>query len=57
MMNFDFMRSSRPLAKIAKACARANVCTSIAFKSGREVARQSGALDLPGLLGWIKANV
>ena len=31
--------------------------TLIAFKSGREVARQSGALDLPGLLGWIKANV
>jgi thioredoxin 2 len=30
--------------------------TLIAFKSGREVARQSGALDLPGLLGWIKAN-
>ena len=31
--------------------------TLIAFKSGHEVARQSGALDLPGLLGWIKANV
>ena len=31
--------------------------TLIAFKSGREVARQSGALDLPGLMGWIKANV
>ena len=31
--------------------------TLIAFKNGREVARQSGAMDLPGLLGWIKANV
>ena len=31
--------------------------TLIAFKAGREVARQSGALDLPGLMGWIKANV
>ena len=31
--------------------------TLIAFKSGREIARQSGALDLPGLLGWINANV
>ena len=31
--------------------------TLIAFKGGREVARQSGALDLPGLMGWIKANV
>jgi thioredoxin 2 len=31
--------------------------TVIAFKNGREVARQSGAMDLPALLGWIKANV
>ena len=31
--------------------------TLIAFRNGREVARQSGAMDLPGLLGWIKANV
>jgi thioredoxin 2 len=31
--------------------------TLIAFKNGREVARQSGALDLPRLLDWIKANV
>ena len=31
--------------------------TMIAFRGGREVARQSGAMDLPGLLGWIKANV
>src|SRR5688572_20633127 len=29
--------------------------TLIAFKSGREVARQSGALDLSGLLEWIEA--
>ena len=31
--------------------------TMIAFRAGREVARQSGAMDLPGILGWIKANV
>jgi thioredoxin 2 len=31
--------------------------TLIAFRNGREVARQSGAMDLPGLLGWIRANV
>ncbi len=31
--------------------------TLIAFKNGREIARQSGAMDLPGLLGWIKGAV
>jgi thioredoxin 2 len=31
--------------------------TLIAFKDGQEVARQAGAMDLSGLLGWIKANV
>ena len=31
--------------------------TMIAFRGGHEVARQSGAMDLPGILGWIKANV
>jgi thioredoxin 2 len=30
--------------------------TLIAFKNGREVARQSGALDRAALLGWIKGN-
>jgi thioredoxin 2 len=30
--------------------------TLIAFRNGREVARQSGAMDLPALLAWIKAN-
>ena len=34
-----------------------SIPTLIAFKNGREVARRSGASDLPGLLGWIKANV
>jgi len=29
----------------------------IAFKNGREVARQSGAMDLTGLSRWIKANI
>ncbi|MCE9641882.1 MAG: thioredoxin TrxC [Betaproteobacteria bacterium] len=31
--------------------------TLIAFKNGREVARQSGALDRSALLGWIKGNI
>ena len=31
--------------------------TMIAFRGGHEVARQSGAMDLAGILGWIKANV
>ena len=31
--------------------------TLIAFKSGREIARQSGALDLPGLLSWVESHV
>ena len=31
--------------------------TLIAFLNGREVARQSGAVDLPRLLDWIRANV
>ena len=30
--------------------------TLIAFRNGREVARQSGAMDLPALLAWIKEN-
>jgi thioredoxin 2 len=30
--------------------------TLIAFRNGREVARQSGAMDLPALLAWVKAN-
>ena len=31
--------------------------TLIAFAGGREIARQSGALDLANLLGWIDAHV
>jgi thioredoxin 2 len=31
--------------------------TLVAFRNGREVARQSGAMSLPGLLGWVHANV
>jgi len=34
-----------------------SIPTLIAFKNGREVARRSGASDLTGLLGWIKASV
>jgi thioredoxin 2 len=31
--------------------------TLIAFKSGHETTRQSGALDLASLLDWVEANV
>jgi thioredoxin 2 len=34
-----------------------SIPTLITFKNGREVARRSGASDLSGLLGWIKASV
>jgi thioredoxin 2 len=34
-----------------------SIPTLIAFRNGREVARQSGALNLPGLLGWVRAHV
>ncbi|MEP6942829.1 MAG: thioredoxin TrxC [Betaproteobacteria bacterium] len=30
--------------------------TLIAFRNGREVARQSGAMQLPALVSWIRAN-
>jgi len=33
-----------------------SIPTLIAFRNGREVARQSGAMDLPGLIRWIGAN-
>ena len=33
-----------------------SIPTLIAFRNGREVARQSGALDRPGLVRWIRAN-
>ena len=31
--------------------------TMIAFQSGREIARQSGALSLTQILQWVDANV
>ena len=34
-----------------------SIPTLIAFKQGREVARQSGAVDLPRLLHWVRSNV
>jgi len=34
-----------------------SIPTIVAFKNGREVARQSGALGLPQLLQWVDANV
>jgi len=33
-----------------------SIPTLVAFRDGREVARQSGAMDLPGLLRWIGAS-
>ena len=33
-----------------------SIPTLIAFRNGREVARQSGAMDLPRLLQWIRAS-
>ena len=33
-----------------------SIPTLIAFRNGLEVARQSGAMDLPGLLQWIRAS-
>jgi thioredoxin 2 len=33
-----------------------SIPTLILFKNGREVARRSGASDLSGLLGWIRAG-
>jgi thioredoxin 2 len=34
-----------------------SIPTLLAFKGGREVARQSGAMDLAGLLRWVEAHV
>jgi thioredoxin 2 len=34
-----------------------SIPTIIAFKNGREVARQSGALGLPQLLQWVETHV
>jgi thioredoxin 2 len=34
-----------------------SIPTLIAFRNGREIARQSGALGLPQLLQWVDANV
>ena len=33
-----------------------SIPTLIAFRNGREVARQSGAMNLPGLVGWVRAH-
>ncbi len=34
-----------------------SIPTLVAFEKGREVARQSGAMDLNGLVGWINNTV
>jgi thioredoxin 2 len=31
--------------------------TLIAFKNGREIARQSGALDVTGVVSWVQSQV
>jgi len=33
-----------------------SIPTLIAFRGGREVARQSGAMDAKGLVRWVAAN-
>jgi thioredoxin 2 len=33
-----------------------SIPTLVAFRNGREVARQSGAMDRNGLVRWIRAN-
>jgi len=43
--------------EIAARFAIRGIPTLIAFRNGREIGRQSGALDLPRLLHWIKTNV
>ncbi|HEX7272432.1 MAG TPA: thioredoxin TrxC [Casimicrobiaceae bacterium] len=43
--------------EIAARFAIRGIPTLIAFRNGREIGRQSGALDLPNLLHWIKTNV
>jgi thioredoxin 2 len=34
-----------------------SIPTLIAFKGGKEIARRSGASDLPGLMQWIEGHV
>jgi thioredoxin 2 len=43
--------------QIAGRYAIRSIPTLIAFRNGREVARQSGALALPQLLQWVDTNV
>jgi thioredoxin 2 len=71
MMAPHFERAARELAPdviLAKvnteeeqaAAARYNIRsipTLIAFKGGREVARQSGAMDAAGLARWVRSSV
>ena len=33
-----------------------SIPTLVMFRGGKEIARQSGAMDLPGILGWVRAN-
>ena len=44
-------------AEIASRFGIRGIPTLIAFRNGREAARQSGAIDLPRLLDWIRASV
>jgi thioredoxin 2 len=34
-----------------------SIPTMIIFRGGREIARQSGAIDLAGLLRWVESNI
>ena len=34
-----------------------SIPTMIAYRNGREIARQSGAMDVPGIVNWVKSVV
>jgi thioredoxin 2 len=43
--------------EIAGRYAIRGIPTLIAFKNGREIARQSGAMDAAGIVNWVESNV
>jgi len=43
--------------EIAGRCGIRGIPTMIAYKNGREIARQSGAMDVAGIVNWVTSNV